>query len=151
MKVNISKMEGKNIIKRSMKERWQKRWEEERKGRWFYNIQRKVGEVRGAGRNRREETVITRLRLGHTGLNGALYRIGKHDTGRCNHCGEEETVEHVMMNCREYVLERGQLKENLAEIKERYELVDILRKISGDRCNKYIFEYLKETNLIGKI
>lgn len=65
--VNISKMEIKSIIKQKLKERWQKQWEEERKGRWFYKIQRRVGEMRCARRKRREETIISRLRFGHTG------------------------------------------------------------------------------------
>ena len=123
--------------------------EEERKGRWFYKIQRKVGEARG--RSRREETVISRLRFGHTGLNASLFMVGKHDTGRCDHCEEQETVDHVMNICRKYEVERQQMQDNLAEIKENYELENILRKMSGDRCYRHVFGYLKETNLIKKI
>ena len=67
--VSCSKTEIKSIIKQRLKERWQKQWEEERKGRWFYRGQRKVGEMRSTGRNRREESIISRLRFGHTGLN----------------------------------------------------------------------------------
>ena len=151
LRINISKMEGKNIIKRKMKEKWQKRWEEERKGRWFYKIQRKVGEARETGRSRREETVISRLRFGHTGLNASLFIVQKHDTGRCDHCEEQETVDHVMNSCRKYEVERRQMQDKLAEIKERYELVNILRKMSGDRCYRHVFGYLKETHLIKKI
>jgi len=32
----------------------------------------------------------------HTGLNISLYKIGKHPTGKCTHCNEPETVEHVL-------------------------------------------------------
>ncbi len=58
--------------------------------RWFYIIQRKVGEMRSAGKNRRDEIVISRMRFGHTRLNSTLYKMGKHDTGRCEFCGQEE-------------------------------------------------------------
>jgi len=30
------------------------------------------------GRKRRDETIISRLRFGHTGLNSNLFKIGKH-------------------------------------------------------------------------
>ena len=53
--------------------------------------------------------------------------------------------------CRKYEVERQQMQDNLAEIKENYELENILRKMSGDRCYRHVFGYLKETNLIKKI
>jgi ribonuclease HI len=71
--VKISKMEIKSIIKQEMKERWQKQWEEERNRRWFYMIQRRVGKMRWAGKNIGEETIISGLRFGHTGLNNTLF------------------------------------------------------------------------------
>lgn len=42
-----------------LKERWQKQWEEERKEQW-YRVQRKVGEMRCAGKSRRDEIIISR-------------------------------------------------------------------------------------------
>ncbi len=32
------------------------------------------------------------MRFGHK-INSTLYKMGKHDTGRCEFCGQEETVE----------------------------------------------------------
>ena len=52
---------------------------------------------RGGGQ-RREEVVLVRLRLGHCGLNGTLKVVGKHDTGLCEGCGEEECVRGVVMS-----------------------------------------------------
>ena len=49
------------------------------------------------GKIRREETVITRMRIiGHTGLNKTLFLIGKSGTDKCE-CGKTETVEHVLI------------------------------------------------------
>ena len=62
-RIDICQTEIKGIIKQKVKERWQKQQEEERKGRWFYTVQRRVGEMRCRRGNRREETVISRLRL----------------------------------------------------------------------------------------
>ena len=47
--VPFSKTEMKPTIKHKLRERWQKQWEEERKGRWLYRIQRKVGVMRSTG------------------------------------------------------------------------------------------------------
>lgn len=37
-------------------------------------------EMRCAGRNRIDETVISRLRFGHSGLNSTLFKTGQHNT-----------------------------------------------------------------------
>ena len=84
--VSLSKAETKSIMKQRLKEMWQKQWEEDRKGVWFYQIQRKLGETRCAGRSRREGTIILKLRFGHTGLKSTL-QIRKHDPGNCDYCG----------------------------------------------------------------
>ncbi len=52
--------------------------------------------------------VITRLRIGHTGLNQILHRIDKHPTGLCTHCNKPETVKHVLIDCSRYDEERGE-------------------------------------------
>lgn len=60
-----------------------------------------MGEGRRLGRNQSEEIVIARLR-GHMGLNGTLHRVGQPLDGKCEHCGEIETVQHVLKECRRY-------------------------------------------------
>lgn len=57
-------------------------------------------------RNRREETVTSRVGFGHTGLNSTLFTIGKRSTGRCDYCEQDETIEHVIVNCEKYAEER---------------------------------------------
>ncbi len=42
-----------------------------------------------------EENILTRLRVGQTMLDKTLKIINKHPTGLCEHCGVEESVEHV--------------------------------------------------------
>ncbi len=149
--VNLSKSEIKSIIKKRLKERWQKQWDKEKKGRWFYRIQRKVGEMRSAGKNRRDEIVISRMRFGHTRLNSTLYKMGKHDTGRCEFCGQEESVEHVILYFQKYETERRILMQNLEKIKMQFKLRDILQNDSRNECYSFIFQYLKITNLWERI
>ena len=66
-------------------------------------------------KNRREETVITRMRIGHTGLNKTLFLIGKSGTDKCE-CGKTETVKHVLMECERYTEERMRLADKLQRL-----------------------------------
>ncbi len=72
VQVTVSKAEVKCIIWGEINKTWQYRWDREEKGRHLYQIQRKVKEDRLGRGNRREEAVMTRLRLGHCSLNKTL-------------------------------------------------------------------------------
>ncbi len=67
--------EIKSVIKEKVIKKWQQYWDNENKGRHLYAIQKKVGKGRKRGRNKREESIITRLRMGLTGLNKTLHLI----------------------------------------------------------------------------
>ncbi len=66
--------------------------------------------------NRREEAVMTRLRLGHCSLNTTLKIIGNHQTGLCEGCREEESVDHIIMTCKRYETQRQVMKNKLRKI-----------------------------------
>lgn len=72
LNVSISKAEMKSMVKQKTRERWQKQWEEERTGRWFYSIQRKVGEP-GEKRQYLDSD-----------LDSSLFIIGKNQMGKCS-------------------------------------------------------------------
>lgn len=72
MEVSYSKAEVKSFIKKELKEKWQELWDKDGKGWFYYNIQRKVGEMRGSTGNRKEQDVVSRLRFGHAVLNSTL-------------------------------------------------------------------------------
>ncbi len=71
--IPLGKGEGKAIVKRKGIGTWQKWWEEDKKGRRYYTIQKSVSIKNHKERNRREEIVMTRLRVDHTGLNSTLF------------------------------------------------------------------------------
>uniref|UniRef100_A0A8C2L1T2 Sulfatase modifying factor 1 n=1 Tax=Cyprinus carpio TaxID=7962 RepID=A0A8C2L1T2_CYPCA len=95
--------------------KWQSSWDREEKGRHLYRIQQKVGTGKITGRNRREEIISTRLRIGHCGLNKCLHILGKHISGRCEFCDSIESVEHVILECQKYDRERIKMKEKHKE------------------------------------
>ncbi len=92
---------------------WQSKWDGEKKGRHLYNIQKTVGNERRIFGNRKEDSIMSRLRIGHTALNHSLYKIGKHESGLCVICDLPETVEHILIKCKGYDNERLQLTEAL--------------------------------------
>ena len=84
--VSMSKEEAKSMIWTVMVEKWQEQWNRDTRGRHLFQVQRKVGEGRTTGKDRREEAVFSRLRVGHSQLNKTLHVIGKHPTGKCEYC-----------------------------------------------------------------
>lgn len=75
-------------IRTAIKGKWQELWNKKWQERHLYNIQNQVGGERGYFGRRREDTIITRLRLRHTALNYSLYRTSKHESGNCL-CGSD--------------------------------------------------------------
>ncbi len=108
--VPLSKGEVKSIIKENIIQEWQEKWNIDNKGRHLYNIKKMVDTKKSiSGRNRKEEVIITRMRLGHSGLNASLFVTGGHENGFCENCGEKEKVEHVIYDCKRYDEERNEL------------------------------------------
>ena len=108
--INIGKTKIKGIIKQILNRRWLKQWEEERKERWFYRVQRKVGEMRCGDKSRREESVLARLRFGHTG-----------------------TAEHVIMQRERYEKGRRQMRGKFRKEKVSFDLIHILH-LNSNKC-----------------
>ncbi|ROL43138.1 hypothetical protein DPX16_1776 [Anabarilius grahami] len=145
-KVPLSKSEIKVIIKDSINRRWQVTWDQEKKGRHLYSIQKEVIGKEYSGLSRQEENMITRLRIGHTSLNGCLRIIGKH--GLCTHCGEVENVEHILLRCRKYSEKRKEPE----RITNNELCLKKLLGMSGEQSLiKAVIIYLKETQLANRI
>jgi hypothetical protein len=84
--------------------KWQELWNRDRKGRHLFKIQENV--MVGSS-SAGEGNVITRLRLALMRLNSTLTFVGKHPTGKCDHCQEEiETVDQIISQWRQYWRER---------------------------------------------
>lgn len=115
----------------------------------MHQIQSIVGKGRITGRSRYEENMITRLRLGHTRLNSTLHLIGKNPTGLCEACEVSETVEHVVMHCRRYKVERKELKKELNNIGVKFTIKNVLK--SDRSIINLMVEYMGNTGLNKRI
>lgn len=63
---------------------------------------KKIGEMRSTARRKRKETIISALRFRHVRLSSTLFNLVRHCNGKCEYCGVDETVEHVMLHCQNY-------------------------------------------------
>jgi ribonuclease HI len=151
--IPLCKSEIKSIVKAAIIRLWQEDWNKESKGRHLFNIQSKVGKERRTYGNRKEDTVITRLRIGHSKLNCSMFIIGKSDSECCSHCGRTETVEHVLLYCEAYRRERNQLvgklkdlEMNVISVKDIFQNAQKQSKIYG-----FLLKFLRDTGLINRI
>ena len=107
--------------------------------------------------NRRVEVAMTRLRIGHVGLNGHLKRFQMADSDLCTTCNVIEDVPHFLMECRKYVWSRRKLKTNLARINVHQPDYRVL--LGGGpypsetqfKIAKLVEDFLEETGMIGSL
>jgi hypothetical protein len=80
--------------------KWQSQWSTSATGKFYKGIVPEVsGKVKYININRKKEVTLTRLRLGQCKLNKYLFNIKRHDTGLCDICRVDETVEHYLLHC----------------------------------------------------
>lgn len=151
LQISLSKTEVKSIVWEKINKMWQVRWDREERGRQLYRIQNSVKGNRLAGGNRREEIVITRLRLGHCLLNKTLKLMGKHQTGLCEECQVEESVEHVLIECQRYLEQRGKMSIDLREMGVQELTLKSLLGGNGRAQFRVLMTFLKETGLYSRI
>ncbi len=152
--VPLSKGEVKSIINENIiKERQEKL--NPVKGQHLFNIKEMVDSNKNiSGRNIKEEVIITRMRLGHSGLNASLFITGLHETGLCENCGGKETMEHVIYDCKMYDEER---KELISYLNKRGKVNKDLAYLLGydfntDRVGyRILIEYIYTTGLSERI
>uniref|UniRef100_A0A3B5R9A6 Reverse transcriptase domain-containing protein n=1 Tax=Xiphophorus maculatus TaxID=8083 RepID=A0A3B5R9A6_XIPMA len=150
LNIPLSKNEGKSIIQKEIIKIWQELWDNHDNGRQLYTIQKSVGDSNYMSGRRKEEVVMSRLRIGHSGLNSSLFKIGKHENGACNYCNQVETVEHVLLECDKYSEERQILKSLLSRKNIGLSMISLLDNKSSYVRN-LLFRFLNNTGLMSRI
>jgi len=89
--------------------------------------------------------------LGILDCTSTLKLIGKHETGMCEVCNINETVEHVIIHCHKYNEERMKLKNWFRKEKIRFEMKELLQMNSGHVEYRAIFVCLSKTGLSRRI
>jgi len=101
-----------DALYRELRSEWQRRWDEETRGRITFEFIKDVGFVN----NRRwfkPSRELVYIITGYDPINSSLYRRGAVEDNSCPFCGEEETVDHIIYFCALYDdLRRQDLKIN---------------------------------------
>lgn len=87
-------------IENHIKERWQVLYSNSKRGIFYKQIYPFVSsKIKYICSGRQKEITLTRLRSGFCLLNYHKYKLNLHPTGACDHCGQKETIEHVLFQC----------------------------------------------------
>ena len=89
--------------------------------------------------NRKEDVVLTRLRIGHTRLTHKHYLLNE-EIPMCIACDCPLTIKHILVECADTVLTRQ-------EYFNCHDLKTLFNSVAGDT----ILAYLSEINLFGSI
>lgn len=128
------------ILRLQVRGKWQNEWS---------NHVSKLGEVKGSvlplkapfPLTRREEVVLTRLRIGHTLLTSLHLLLGQ-PTPVCDECDVPLTVQHVLAECDLYHQHR--VRHHLPQ-----QIRNILRNDSTSISS--LLQFLKETHLMARL
>ena len=88
--------------------------------------------------NRKEETVMARLHIGHSFLTHSFLLRGE-EPPMCIGCDKRLTIEHILLTCSDFI-----------EIRESHFTAKSLRMLFKDISPEKIFIFLKEVNIFGK-
>jgi ribonuclease HI len=93
---------------------------------------------------RRKETIISRIRLQHTKLNGGLHKLGIHNDGLCVTCKKTENGYHIIMDCIKYKKLNKELQRKISN-KENFNYRYILR---NPALMEIVADFILEHNII---
>ena len=128
----------KSHINHFISSKWQERWSSCRDNKLF-QIKPTLGEwPPGFRRSRKEEVVLSRLRIGHTYFSHS-YILRREDSPECTTC-QIYSVSHVLIDC----IDLGFIRPRFYSVPDMKTLFDT---VSVDR----IISFVKEINLFSKI
>ena len=79
-----------------------------------------------SGASRRVQCVISRLRIGHVGVQSHLFRFNLSDSPLCGHCRVPETVSHFLLDCPLFAAVRLALRDVLVTLRLGFTLPHVL-------------------------
>ena len=124
--------------KRYSTKKWQELWDDS---------QSKLKEVKPSVgpwpifTKRRDNTVITRLRIGHTNLTHSYLMSRGRPPEHPECCNVRLTVRHLLLECNK-----------TEELRKKHRLPNDIKRLLGQECPKdRLFAFLTEANLLDKI
>lgn len=115
---HMPKKDIRKIIRKELFKRWKESWDNQaahtNTGHHMRLIRSELGlwPWTSYPQNRKKETALARLRIGHSGLRMNAYRFGRTLDPLCE-CGQPETISHYLINCQEHIAPRQLLQQKL--------------------------------------
>lgn len=137
----VDHQEVKTIIKTTMKNKWQSEWCATRNNK-LREIRNSITPFKEAVfENRREDVILTRLRIGHTQLTHS-YLLEKTDPPKCDKCNQLLTIKHIIVDCIGY-----------DDAREKVGLTPNMREALADDSTraKKVLKFFKEIGLIDAV
>ena len=122
-----------------IKELWQIEWEKEVDNKLFKLQPNRSDSLPRSCKNRKEESVLTRLHIGHS-FSTHSHLLKKEEAPICIGCDEPWTIEHILVKCWDFY-----------DIRRRHYSVENFKVLFRDVPPDKIFSYLKEIGLFYKI
>ena len=117
---------------------WKKRWSEQTYNKLF-RVLSELDDSRSSSKIRREDVILTRLRIGHTNFTHSFI-LSRNEAPWCIFCDCLITVKHILMEC-----------SDLIEIRNKYYVVESLKALFSNVSPVKIINFLKEINVYNKI
>lgn len=104
-------------------------------------------------KERKIETALTRLRIGHAGVNQHLHRFKMRDSPMCDSCGIPETINHFIMECPEYLAERDIMRNLFESLDVVFSIKNVLMfgEYSGNTLRLLMSSVVKFLKSTGRV
>ena len=136
--------EGYKMVDKHILDQWQQEWNVGTKARDYHKLVPIVsGKIKYSDKNRRKETMITRIRVGHCHLNHSAFKRKKHKDGLCQHCRTPETIQHYLTECAANIDLINKLKSICRDRSVPFETSELLR--IHEACDE-IFQHADNNN-----
>ena len=117
---------------------WQNEWNNQIHNK-LHEIQSEVGKTPPYMSNRKHDSIIRRLRIGHTYITHG-YLLRGELAPECIPCNEPLTMKHILLDCTDF----ANIRTNFFNVNN---LKDLFEKVTSEN----IINYLKAINLVNKI
>ena len=150
----MSHTDRKKTVKSAVNPGWQEKWLfVGREGGKLREVKHDVGMWHSSyNKSRRIETVLSRLRIGHTNITHAYLMERFAKPSECESCRVPITVKHLLVECRKFTTIRNKYYNN--PIQEDWVIIILVMDMlaeSSNFCVTKIMKYRKETDLFSKI
>ena len=119
---------------------WQQEWNDGENGAHYRAVQPTVNnKIKYYARSRHKETLITRLRLGHCGVNKLLHGLQIVKDDKCATCQIKEDTQHLFFDCPRQADLQLQL--------QMLGATDLKSALSIPACTDSIYTWASENNV----